>query len=184
VKSVVRFAPRLPCQRFLHWPDQCLRAHRNFLSLPRDQKLATAFPSPVTGSPFGVPIPGSTFPACCFVAYAVSPQPVRPFAPRLKPGSPRLRLHHHVGPSLVPDNVPRALSRSPLPRLDLSIHPRSRRSTALVTRESTFPKRPMAARSPSSLLSLVSKTDRSSWLATSPEAGCFSNLLEPSSLCA
>ena len=178
----MRFAPWLPCQRFRHWPDQCLRARRNFLSLPRDQKLATAFPSPVTGPPFRVPIPGSLFPACRFAPYAAVRQPVRPFAPLLETVCPvpgrfvtlarrwfaTTLVRHSHGLRSPGWTFPSTRDQSVLPRM-LPASPPSHNARF-----------PLAPRFP---LSLVLKTDQRSWFATFREAGCSSNLLEPHSLC-
>ena len=109
---------------------------RNGLSLARNR------------SPFRSPHPGVIVPGLPLRSLRCSLPARSAFRSAAGNGLPRPRPLRHVGPSLVRYHARPALPRSPLPRLDFCIHPRSMRSTAVVTGQSAFPERPISARSP------------------------------------
>jgi len=143
----------------------------------------TAFRSPATATPLGASIPESTLPACHFDSRSELPRPVRFFGSATQAGLPQREPLHSLKP----------VAGSPPTAADLvqSLHsppgdlPPSGSTRSAPLRSTSPPSG--SARSPFAprhrLRLRVPTTDHRSRSATFPEARCFSNLLEPSSLC-
>src|SRR5574340_166144 len=160
--------------------------YRNRITAPRPLRLAepawdwlltAAFRSPATAVSLETTIPGSTFPTC-----RVGASPFRfrsPFGLLLP--SPKL-----WGPGEDHRNLP--VAPFPFRRFQFlpGFHSPSRLAPfrikafdRFVTEKPALRYRPIASRSPWPLLLLASASDHRSRLATTPEARCSSNLLEP-----
>jgi hypothetical protein len=153
-------------------------------TLPRSRTLVTAFPSPATAATSRQPPfqgqrswPATSSPPCSLLRPVhLRLHCLRRFAPlkgRFLASSP-LRFHLQVRLAASPASTPLREISSPSG---------SKRSTGSATTRLAFPIRPIAFRSPLPFLFLGQTADQRSRLATSSEACCSSNLLEPPSLC-